>query len=72
MSTMFGDEPSIKILANWDVSKVRNMHGMFYGATSFNQNIGSTECEQRVTDMGFMFYNATVFKQDIGDWDVAA
>jgi surface protein len=43
---------------------------MFYGATAFNQPIGSWNVSN-VTNMNFMFDNATVFNQNIGSWDVS-
>jgi len=44
---------------------------MFYGATSFNQNISGWDVSN-VIDMGAMFYNATSFNQNISTWDVSA
>ena len=52
-----------------DLSAVTNMSLMFYGATSFNQEIDNWDVSN-VTDMSGMFWNATSFNQDIGSWDV--
>lgn len=51
-------------------ANVTNMAAMFYGATSFNQNIGSWNTAN-VTSMNNMFQNATVFNQNIGGWNTA-
>ena len=53
-----------------DLSAVTNMSLMFYGATSFNQDIGRWDVSN-VADMSGMFWNATAFNQDIGGWDVS-
>jgi surface protein len=43
---------------------------MFYGATTFNQNISSWNVAN-VADMPYMFYGATAFNQNIGSWNVS-
>lgn len=50
-------------------SMVTDMDSLFYGAVSFNQDIGAWDLSN-VTDMSYMFYEAQAFNQDIGDWDV--
>jgi len=54
----------------WDTSQVTNMRLMFYGAFSFNQDIGGWDVSA-VTNMHFMFYGASSFNQDIGGWDTS-
>jgi len=68
-----GGSPDID---NWDVSSVTTFGNfynaaMFYGATSFNQPIGSWNTIS-VTDMQAMFVNASSFNQDIGAWNVSS
>ena len=53
-----------------DLSLVTNMSYMFYGATAFNQAIGSWDLSN-VTNISYMFEGATTFNQDIGSWDVS-
>ena len=54
-----------------DLSGVTDMGGMFWDATSFNQDIGGWNTE-KVTYMGRMFDGATSFNQDIGGWNTAS
>jgi surface protein len=48
---------------------VTNLFGMFFGATSFNQDIGGWDVSN-VTTMARMFQSATSFNRNIGNWDV--
>jgi surface protein len=54
-----------------DLSSVTDMSSMFYGATSFNQDIGSWNTAS-VTNMSQMFYGASSFNQNIGSWNTAS
>jgi surface protein len=57
-------------LNHWHTDAVTNMEGMFWGATSFNQDIGNWNTAN-VINMYAMFQNATSFNQDIGNWNTA-
>ena len=59
-----------KGIADWDVSKVINMHGMFYVAKNFNQPIDNWDVSN-VESMSGMFWGAKNFNQPIGNWDVS-
>ncbi len=50
---------------------VDDMSYMFYGAYSFNGNIGSWDTSS-VGDMSSMFDGASSFNQDIGSWDTSS
>ncbi|WP_019672308.1 BspA family leucine-rich repeat surface protein [Psychrobacter lutiphocae] len=51
-------------------SNIRNMSGMFYKESDFNEDIAHWDVSN-VTDMSKMFNSATFFNQDIGNWDVS-
>lgn len=56
----------------WEVictSGISDMSEVFYGATSFNQDIGSWDTSN-VTNMREMFSRATFFNQDLSGWCV--
>lgn len=48
-------------------ASVTNMSYMFYGATSFNQPLGSWDVSS-VTNMSSMFRSATSFNQNLSPW----
>ena len=62
---------TIPSMGAWNIAAVTVMHAMFYGASSFNQDIGSWNVAA-VTNMNAMFCGATAFNQNIGSWDVAS
>ena len=45
------------------------MDWMFYGASSFDQNISGWNTGS-VIDVTYMFYGATSFDQDLSGWDM--
>jgi surface protein len=55
-------------MANWNTANVTDMSWMFYGASAFNQDIGSWNTAN-VTDMSYMFRSASAFNQNIGSWN---
>ena len=68
-----GDDPDgnpISDITWWNTSLYTSMHGTFYNATSFNQDIGNWDTSN-VQTMDGMFYLASSFNQDIGDWDTS-
>ncbi|WP_420401694.1 BspA family leucine-rich repeat surface protein [Flagellimonas sp.] len=55
---------------NWDVSNVIVMEFMFYGASSFNQDIGNWNMAS-ARDVSSMFEFASSFNQNLNGWDVS-
>jgi surface protein len=53
----------------WDIGTLLNMDSMFFGASSFNQNISNWDVSN-VTTMHNMFRDASAFNQNIGNWNV--
>ena len=73
LSNAFADCNSLTTapsMANWDMSNVTDLSGMFRGARSFNQNIGSWNTVN-ITNMSSMFGDALAFNQNIGSWNTA-
>ena len=59
-----------KDISSWDVSNVRDMSEMFYGAYEFNQPIGVWDVS-KVTNMARMFAATIKFNQDLSAWNTA-
>ncbi len=74
MSSMFEDCTVLNSPTNiggWNTASVTNMYGMFYGATAFNQPIGTWNTGS-VTSMRDMFRSASAFNKPIGGWVTTA
>ena len=54
----------------WNVSKIRNMSGLFRDLEDFNGDIGDWDTSA-VEDMSLMFYGAKSFNKPIGSWNVS-
>ena len=59
-----------KGIADWDVSNIKNMEGMFLWAYDFNQPLNKWDVSN-VTDMHEMFNEALSFNQPLNNWDVS-
>ena len=57
-------------MAEWDVSQVTSMYGLFASKAEFNANISAWDVSS-VTNMGYMFSFASKFNQDIGSWNTS-
>ena len=58
-------------VADWDVSGVTSMQGLFEGAREFSEDLGLWDvsaCES----MSCMFMSAAAFDGDLASWDVSA
>lgn len=69
--TRFGRSFQDTNIGEWDTSTVTNMEGVFFNASSFNQDISSWDVSN-VKNMSRMFWGANRFNQDIGSWDVSS
>ena len=54
---------------SWDMSSVTDIVYMFFGASSYDQDLGSWNVGS-VTLMVGTFWNATSFDQDLSGWDI--
>ena len=61
--------PPTLVVTNWDVSKVRDMKGVFSGMRSFNQRLAWDV--SRVERMDDMFASCSEFNQSVDGWDVS-
>lgn len=50
------------------MSRVASMEGLFYAASSFNQDVGGWQT-WRCTDTSFTFSYAKAFNHDVSAWD---
>jgi len=57
-------------IADWNVSNVEDMAGMFAGAKSFNQPLDNWNVS-KVENLAGMFFDAHAFNQPIGNWNVS-
>ena len=68
MSYLFYESKFTGDISEWDVSKVKNMTGMFYCTPSFNCDI-STWNINNVNSMWSMFDRSN-FNQNISNWEI--
>ena len=73
-SYLFGGLKEVKHiigLENWDVSKVKNMEGMFNYCENFNADLSKWDVSN-VENMSFMFSGCKNFNCDLSKWDVSS
>ena len=56
---------------NWNISNVKSMDYMFFGAKLFNQSLNQWDVSN-VKNMSHMFYWAVSFNQSLNSWDVSS
>ena len=57
-------------IEDWDTSNVTSMENLFFGKSTFNEDISKWNTSN-VTNMAGMFYNARAFKQELNEWNVS-
>ncbi|WP_281769759.1 BspA family leucine-rich repeat surface protein, partial [Helicobacter ailurogastricus] len=72
MSGVFSDSQrqNFEGLESWDVSKVKNMTGMFAGAKHFNHDISSWDVSKVNSMKGMFSCGCKNFNQPLDKWDV--
>ena len=66
----FGKVKHIIGIENWDVSKVKNMEGMFNYCYNFNADLSKWDVSN-VENMSFMFGECKNFNCDLSNWNVS-
>lgn len=65
------DNPNkLKPIGKWDVSKVTNMHALFYAQTGFNEDLNEWDVSN-VKNMASMFKGCVSFNQPLDKWNVS-
>lgn len=62
--------PQFDNFANWDVSTLTNMSGMFANCRFFNGSVSNWKVDQ-VTDFSYMFYIDYNFQQNLSKWVIS-
>ena len=57
-------------IGDWNVSRVTNMYGLFFGWPSFNEPLNKWNVSN-VTDINRMFHGCTSFNQPLNNWNVS-
>ncbi len=71
MSYMFNGSTLNPNVADWNVSNVTNMQGMFSSTTNANPDV-SGWVTSSVTNMASMFYNATAANPNVSSWNTGS
>eukprot|EP00963_Diacronema_lutheri_P006448 scaffold561_cov380-Pavlova_lutheri.AAC.14 len=68
LETLINDDQADEQIRLTCTSRITDMSGLFFGASSFNQDIDNWDTSS-VTNMDNMFRSASSFNQDINSWD---